>query len=235
MTWFLRFNDPTDYVSIPSAMVSGSLGSTAWYFEFRGVVRAFPSSGRQGILGAVGSSFANGFSISNLGQLQVMAAGNVILSTVADYFKLNELHTYRIRHLANGVTIFERNGVEVDSGYYIGTDTFASARALNRFGAESGSNMVAPLIDIEYIDVAGFTNAQQWNANLSNGAGTTFQTLTGLNQGSFLGTPVWFDYITPSVLKYHNGTAWVTKPLKYHNGTSWVTKPLKYHNGTAWR
>ena len=37
-----------------------------------------------------------------------------------------------------------------------------------------------------------------------------------------------------AVLKYYNGSSWVTKPIKYYNGSSWTTKTLKYYNGSSW-
>ena len=44
---------------------------------------------------------------------------------------------------------------------------------------------------------------------------------------------IWWNTLslsTPAIgklLKYFNGSSWITKPLKYYNGSSWVTKPLK--------
>lgn len=233
MVWHLRFDNTNDYVTIPSALSNSALATTEWTFEFKGIVRAFPVSGRQGILGTISSSFANGFAISSLGQLQIMHGGSVYFSTVADYFKLNELHTYRVHHLANGSSLFYRDGVEVDTAYTIAAADWTSSRVLNRFGVESASNQVSPEIDIEYIAITGLVNSQKWDATLG-GSGTTLPTVSGLNQGSFLGTPVWVQYITNKPLKYWDGASWVTKPLKYYNGTSWVEKPLKYHNGTGW-
>lgn len=50
-------------------------------------------------------------------------------------------------------------------------------------------------------------------------------------------TAVDFSFDPVALLKYWNGSAWITKPLKIWNGSAWVNVPrskLKRWNGTAW-
>lgn len=71
--------------------------------------------------------------------------------------------------------------------------------------------------------------------SLSGGADVWDNGLAGqLLSDDFFTAPVVEPPGTGSLIKYWNGTAWVSKPLKRWNGTAWTVGTLKRWNGTAW-
>lgn len=148
---------------------------------------------------------------------------------------------FKIRSTFDGTTRLQQ--------LYINGSLIASRNpttaAVPSIGSFFGLNNVATRHgDLKYFKFTDFVtpaNNRLYDANASGGTADNIpETLNGFN-GAFLGTwpaytSIWVFYATGSTqrMKYHNGTAWVAKPLKYYNGSTWVEKPIKYHNGSSW-
>lgn len=39
---------------------------------------------------------------------------------------------------------------------------------------------------------------------------------------------------TTGILKFYNGSSWVSASVKTYNGTSWVAASVKHYNGSSW-
>lgn len=149
--------------------------------------------------------------------------------------------TFKIRSTFNGTTATQTLHV---NGSLVATRTPTTA-AIGEIAAFFGLNSSATRHgDFKYFKFTDFVtpaNNRLYDANASGGTGTSLpETIGGFN-GAQSGTwpgdnSEWVFYATGSTqrMKYHNGTAWVAKPLKYYNGSAWVEKPIKYHNGSSW-
>lgn len=235
MVWHLRF-DSDDDVGIPSQTIrNAGLGSTAWVFEVKGVVRSLPASGDlHGIVGSTLTTTSTGFCIEPDGRLTLVVTDSLVIRPPTPVVVLNELHTYRVERLVSGAVEFRVDGSLVHATTYSGGADFLGSRELNRLGKCRSGTTSSLRMDIEYISMVGFVNGQTWDSDLSGGTGTALPTTSSGNPFTLFGSTSWVPYLTNKPLKYWDGGSWVTKPLKYHNGTAWVTKPLKYHNGTGW-
>lgn len=234
MSWYLRFNTTTCYVSIPTGQ-NADAGQSTWTFGAKLKISAYPSASA-GILGTNGTTSKNGFAISNQGALEIWHNNTLRASSPAFVVPLNQEVEIQIGHLISGETAWSINGSVVhNSTFNTAGLTWVGTNTLNAIGKLSSSDTTLQM-DLKEVRTEGMQNSRTWSAPLSNGTGTTLPTTNGTNQGTLLNftSPIWVSDAPNKPLKYHNGTTWVTKPLKYFNGTAWVTKPLKYHNGTSW-
>jgi hypothetical protein len=175
------------------------------------------------------------------GRLQLVSFSTVFQSGLG-FISQGVKYWVRWETIANSL---ERFSISTDGVNYalLTEDPFASStKNFNRlFLGPSGSVQTGV---IHYLHLAGPDSGSSalFYGDTTNGAGLSWPSLIGtrtITLSNFAGSAnSWWISNVPSsggsVFKYHNGTAYIAKPLKYHNGTSWVAKPLKYHNGTGW-
>jgi hypothetical protein len=188
MAYRLRFTG-SEYVSLPSAC-SVNWGLGAYSVEFGAEITEFPTSGNYGIIGSDGST-TTGITLrqaSGDGALAVITSGTFRFASVAGLVILNEYHVYRLEHDAGGAFRWYRDGVQIGSS---GTFTTSSVQTVRAFGrGNSGGTPGYSKMDLGYVELVGFTNAQEWDADLSGGAGSILPTVSGDNQGTLNGFSV---------------------------------------------
>lgn len=233
MEYRLRFDGVNDYCQF-SNTISIDLGTNAYALEIKCIINAWPAT-FGGLIGRNGTPA--GFFVMPSGALATYSSGTQRYITSSGFFKLGELHTYRLEHDSNGDWRAYRDGTQISSGNFASS---ATAAPINRIGqATNGDNSFCSM-DLEYIQITGVTNADKWDANLSGGTGSTLHSTSGTNNASLINFPTdnsqWQSFSSGTLqrMKYWNGSAWVAKPLKYWNGSAWVEKPIKYHNGSTW-
>ena len=205
MAWRLRFDGVNDRCTFGST-ISLDL-SSAYTFEFKGIVNALPGgTGLSGLIGRNGTPA--GFSITPSGALAGYTAGQKRYESSADFIIVGENHAYRIEHDSDGALRFYRDGSLISSS----TFTFSTVAApLAVLGSANGSSLFLSA-DIEYIELIGPANAQKWDATLSVGTGSTLPTTSGANNATLVNFTVpdcWIFYddggATTSTVSYDLG------------------------------
>ena len=140
-------------------------------------------------------------------------------------------------------------GVELtENGVFLGTFADTGNSGFNIFGAWSGGSNPVNYgeIDIYFVSMSNASvDVFNYDPSASNGTGTTLIDTAGGNNGTLVNFPTddsqWVFYddggeppVEETLLKYWNGSAWVSKPLKMWNGSDWIRAPLKRWNGSAW-
>lgn len=194
MGYRLRFDGTNDFVQIATAC-SVNWGTATYTIEFGAIVTRFPASGNEGILGSDAGT-TTGITLRQLsgdGALAVVTGGTFRYASAAGLVILNEYHVYRLEHdTGTGAFRWYRDGVQFGSS---GTFTTSTTQTVRCFGRANTGGGFAQM-DLEYIELTGFTNANEWDANLSLGTGTTLPTADTVNQGTlnnFGGSP-WIFY-----------------------------------------
>jgi len=193
MGYRLRFDGTKSFVLL-SSTCSTNWGTSTYTIEFGAIVTRFPASGNEGILGSnVGTT--TGITLrqaSGDGALAVLTSGTFRYASAAGLVILNEYHVYRLEHDSGGAFRWYRDGVQFGAS---GTFTTSGTVVVQAFGRANTGGGFAQM-DLEYIELTGFTNANEWDANLSLGTGTTLPTADTVNQGTlnnFGGSP-WIFY-----------------------------------------
>jgi hypothetical protein len=188
MPYALRFDGVNDTVSIPAGM-TGNAGTGAHSFRVK--------SGPAGItlpttltafIGTSQNTASSGLIVNSSGQLRVYTAGTNRYGSTSQLIFTGVPFDYTLTHNANGTwNIFNNltGSATGESGTFTtSTSWVAGTNGLNQFGRSSSNNAGFLNGDIEVIEVTGLANAQDWEASLSNGAGTTLPTVSGTNQGT---------------------------------------------------
>ena len=221
MGYRLRFDGVNDYCQFGSSM-SIDLGLAAYTFEAKLILNATPTT-LGGLLGRSGTSA--GFFITSTLTLAAYTSGTLRYQTAANFFLQDgTVHTYRLEHDANGAWRAYRDGVLISSGTFTNTTV---AAPLTWIGQGNNSSNSFCSMDLEYLEVTGPTNAQKWDANLSNGTGSILPTSSGTNQASLISFPT----DNTQWISFSSGTPWTGTIGK--TSLSLVNKSLSINTGQS--
>lgn len=181
----LRFDGSNDFVNLASAC-SVNWGAATWEVAFGATIRRYPVSGNEGILGADAGT-TTGITLrqaSGDGAAALLTSGTFRVASAAGYLELDVYHDYRIYRDSGGTIHWERDGSDFSTSSF-STSTTQTVRCFGR--ANTGGGFA--LMDLSYLELVGFTNAQEWRADLTDGTGDTLPTVSGSNQGTLTNFP----------------------------------------------
>jgi hypothetical protein len=135
--------------------------------------------------------------VTSTGQLRIVSAGSNRYGSTAQLIFTGVPFDYTLTHTAAGAWDIYNNLTNAPTGE---SGSFTTSRVfseLNQFGRASSSATSYLQGDIAEITVTGLGNAQSWQAELSNGAGSTLPTVSGTNNGTLVNFTVpdcWIFY-----------------------------------------
>lgn len=185
--------------------------------------------------------------------VEIRSTGNSnwIVTTGVD---LTQFHVFRFRTTFNGTVALRELYID---GVFIASTTLTQAPmgVMNAFASlSSGTSRAGDLKYYKRTDFVTPANNRLYDARIGNGVDPVLyeavqNTTVPLNtanyswekqtvavqRGTFtIDNSEWRQYIenivsavTAKVIKWFNGTAWVSKPIKWFNGTAWVQKTFK--------
>jgi hypothetical protein len=198
MPYALRFDGVNDVVSLTSGM-TGNVGTSAYTMRVKSSPAGItlPASGNAGIIGTSSDSAASGLIVTSTGQLRIVSAGSNRYGSTAQLIFTGVPFDYTLTHTAAGAWDIYNNLTNAPTGE---SGSFTTSRVfseLNQFGRSSNSATGYLQGDIAEITVTGLANSQSWQADLSNGAGSTLPTVSGTNNGTLVNFTVpdcWIFY-----------------------------------------
>lgn len=201
----LRFDGVNDVVSIATAM-TGNAGTSAYTMRVKSGPSGItlPASGLAAFIGTSSNTNQTGLMTNSAGRVMIYTGATLRYGSANGFLQSGVPFDFTLTHNADGTWNFfdNINFVTNSSGTFSTNTLFGN---LNYFGRASSNNATHLQGDIEIIEVTGLANAQSWQADLSNGTGSTWPTASGTNQGSLVNFPTdnsqWVGFAVAAALE----------------------------------